>query len=312
MNISAPLIKDLLNLWLDDLILRDTSLHTQKNYLEDLKGFISFFNNHLGNDFNLFDLKNLKIQDLRSWLAYRTIQNLDPKSSRRAISAVKTFLRFLQRKDYITDHIIFNFKGPRVRKSLPRPITPQESFDMINNIDFLNDDKQEWVTFRNKAIITLLYATGMRINEALSLNQNDIFDDFIKVQGKGKKERVVPIIRQAKEAIDKYLKVVPFNEKALKDNETPLFYGEKGKRLQAGIVQKIIRQYRKYFNMEDTLTPHALRHSCASHLVSDGQNLRLVQELLGHSSLSSTQIYTQIDQKKILKDYHMIHPRAKS
>lgn len=295
---------ELIKGWQNDLKVRDTSIHTQIVYINDLHQCFKFFNTHCGEEFNFDLFRSLKAQDLRAWLMNRRNQKFNPRSSRRALSALKTFTRFLKRQKYLKDHVVLNFKGPRVAPTLPRPITPIQAIDLLENLEIMEENP--WVVLRNKALFMLLYGTGIRIGEALALNQEQIGDNFIKILGKGKKQRYVPILPKIKVIMNQYLKVIPFDTSPI----SPIFYGVKGKRLQAAIVEKILQKYRKLYNLPDSLTPHALRHSCATHLIEKGENLRLVQELLGHSSLASTQIYTQVNQEQLLHTYNNTHPRT--
>ena len=233
-------------------------------------------------------------------------KGINARSSARGLAGLKSFAQFLLEQQILEDHAFFHTRSPKLQKTLPRPVSIEQAF--IINDTIQNMSTCLWAGLRNQALMQLLYFTGMRISEALNLNQKSLLDlQFITVIGKGKKTRQVPINDTIRNSLLHYLEVQPF----VNNPDAPLFYGEKGKRLQAAIVQKILRNFRRANGMPESLTPHALRHSCATHLMQSSHDLRGIQELLGHASLSSTQIYTQIDEVSMMNTYKAAHPRAK-
>jgi len=191
-------------------------------------------------------------------------------------------------------------------KTLPRPLSQEQVFDMFESIPQLSDES--WVGLRDKAFFMLIYSVGLRINEALKLNQGCLISQAILIKGKGGKQRSVPFMETVRKSLNHYLNLCPY----AKGNNSPLFYGVKGGRLGVTPAERQLQRYREIANLPDSATPHALRHSCATHLIESSDDLRAVQELLGHASLSTTQIYTQIDKKKLLSTYLESHPRSKS
>lgn len=299
--------EELIQQWQKKLNVLNYSSNTIKAYSQDIFSFKFFFENHKDEPLDIENFKSILSQDIRSWLLYQRKNNLDPRSLARALVSLKSFCQFLLDQKCIEDHAFFYVRSPKLQKTLPRPISIEQAFQLSDTIHSIGDCL--WVGFRNQAIIHLLYFTGIRISEALNLNQNALSDShFITVIGKGFKSRQVPIDNSTKDKIRLYLDHQPFQNHP----DSPLFFGAKGKRLQAGIIQKILRDFRRAKGMPESLTPHALRHSCATHLMQSSHDLRCIQELLGHSSLSSTQIYTQIDEDSMMNTYSETHPRAKN
>ncbi|MCE2716673.1 MAG: tyrosine recombinase XerC [Pseudomonadota bacterium] len=301
MNLEA-----LIHQWQQKLNTLNHSPHTIKAYTQDLFDFKNFFEDYNNQQLNLENFKSLKSQDIRAWLLFRRKKGINTRSSARGLAGLKNFSEFLLEQNILNDHAFFHVRSPKLQKTLPRPISIDQALLITDTIH--NMSHSPWVGLRNQALIQLLYFTGIRISEALSLNQKSLSNtQFITVIGKRSKVRQVPIDSSTKEKILLYLKEQPF----LSHPESPIFFGEKGKRLQAAVVQKILRDFRRSTGMPESLTPHALRHSCATHLMQSSHDLRGIQELLGHSSLSSTQIYTQIDEMSMMNTYKSAHPRAK-
>lgn len=280
------------------------SPHTRRAYIQDIKEYISFQNEYHSQLCTLETFQTLTVQDVRSWLSHRQkTHNL--RSTVRSFSSLKKFFLFLKKNLLIESSPFFIMRPPRLHKLLPKALSVEQAFDVIENINV--QSKQNWVGLRDKAFFTLIYSVGLRINEAINLNQNILKKNYFVVFGKGNKERTVPLIDKARESIREYIKVCPFQ---LSD-KSPLFYGSQGKRLNASVAQRTLRNYRNDFLLPEHTTPHAFRHSCASHLIDKSDDIRTVQELLGHASLSTTQIYTQISQEKLLRTYNSAHPRSK-
>ena len=292
------------NLWLEYLqkekLLSD---NTFQAYSIDVKYFLKFVTNHLSKKVSIKSLENLSLRDFRSWLSSQKIKNnnISPKSQARAKASLKSFFKFLNKNNYIKNTNIFNLQTAKVKRQIPRPLAFEEVINVIN----LSGEKNDWTGQRDKTLITLIYAAGLRISEALQLNIIDVEGlETIRIVGKGKKIREIPLIESAQLAIKKLLD----NNKNLNKN-SPLFIGIKGKRLNSRQVQKTIEELRNKLSLPKSLTPHTLRHSFATHLLEKGVDLRTLQELLGHSSLSTTQGYTAVNIKTIHKTHKAAHPR---
>lgn len=282
------------------------SPNTIKAYSQDFFDFKNFFEDYHNAPLTTETFKTITPQDIRAWLLYQRKKGINTRSSARGLAGVKSLTQFLLEEKILEDHAFFHVRSPKLQKTLPRPVSIEQAFAINDTIQ--NMSECLWVGLRNQALMQLLYYTGMRISEALNLNQNNLQEgQFITVIGKGQKTRQVPIIDAIKEKLFHYLEAQPFAN----NPDAPLFYGERGKRLQAGIAQKVLRDFRRANGMPESLTPHALRHSCATHLIQSSHDLRGIQELLGHASLSSTQIYTQIDEVSMMNTYKSAHPRAK-
>ncbi len=247
----------------------------------------------------------VETHDLRAHLAARRAEGLGNASTARELSAIKAFIAFARSEAGDPDPSPPRLRGPRIKKGLPRPVTPDEAANLAEHVgDFAAVD---WIGARDRAVLLLLYGSGLRIAEALSLTGRDAHPgEVLRVTGKGGKQRVVPVLPITREALADYVKLCPF---ALPANE-PLFRGAKGGPLSPGMVQKAMAQARRALGLPETATPHALRHSFATHLLSAGADLRSLQELLGHASLGSTQIYTRVDAAALLANYRSAHPRA--
>ena len=296
----------LINQWQLGLGALNRSPNTIKAYTQDFFDFKCFFEDYHNTQLTIENFKTITPQDIRAWLLAQRKKGMNTRSSARGLAGMKSFTQFLLQREILEDHAFFHTRSPRLQKTLPRPISIEQALMMNDTIQ--NMSECLWVGLRNQALMQLLYYTGMRISEALNLNQDSLQDDqFITVIGKGQKTRQVPIIDSIREGLLTYLKIQPFSNTP----NSPVFYGEKGKRLQAAIAQKVLRDFRRANGMPESLTPHALRHSCATHLMQSSHDLRGIQELLGHASLSSTQIYTQIDELSMMNTYKAAHPRAK-
>lgn len=242
--------------------------------------------------------------DLRAQLARRRAEGLGNASAARELSAIKGFIAFARRQAGRDDSSAPRMKGPRVKKGLPRPVTPD---DAVNLADLVAEDAAEqWIGARDRAVLLLLYGAGLRIAEALSLPASALpLGETIVVTGKGGKQRMVPILPLVRQAVADYARLCPWPQ----EPDKPLFRGAKGGALSQGMVQKATARARIALGLPATATPHALRHSFATHLLGAGADLRSLQELLGHASLSSTQIYTKVDAATLLDAYRSAHPR---
>lgn len=283
---------------------RNMSAHTATAYHHDVLGFTDFLQKHLGGKVSLKQLGKLTLADFRSWLAARAEKKYSARSTARAISSVKNFYRWLEENERISNSAIFQMRTPKLPKSLPKALTLSESADALAAMRDLHDEP--WIAHRDTALLVLIYATGLRISEALSLSVGDIAGDTVIITGKGNKQRMVPLLPAVHTAINEYLRASPY---PLQAND-PLFIGARGDRLNPAIFQRQVRKLRSWLGLPASATPHAFRHSFATHLLSQGADLRSIQELLGHASLSTTQNYTAIDRDRLIKAYSAAHPRA--
>ena len=286
---------------------RRASDYTVSEYERDLIKFLRFVTDHKGFPPGLNDLAELRSIDFRGYLARRHGDGLSRVSTARAVSSLKSFFRFLERRGLASNAAIIVLKPQREHKSVPKALSEEEAISAILTIEELSE--VAWVGKRDKALLALLYGGGLRIGEALGINRGQIpaSGDSIRIMGKGRKERLVPILPAVLTAIHDYLGACPYDP----GEEGPLFLGLRGKRLAAGVAQKQVRMVRKLLRLPETATPHAMRHSFATHLLSGGGDLRTIQELLGHASLSTTQRYTAVDRTRLESVYDATHPRAR-
>ncbi|WP_128892594.1 tyrosine recombinase XerC [Erythrobacter sp. HKB08] len=251
-------------------------------------------------------LAALEGPDIRRFLAERRSDGLSNASIARELSAIKSFVAFARQQTSGSDGTRPRIRGPRIKKGLPRPITPDDAENVAALVEGLG--REDWIGARDRAVLLLLYGAGLRIAEALSLDGAAAeLDDTLSVTGKGGKQRIVPILPIVREAVAEYVRLCPW---PLAKDE-PLFRGAKGGPLNQGMVQKAMANARKALGLPSTATPHALRHSFATHLLGAGADLRSLQELLGHASLGSTQIYTKVDSATLLDTYRNAHPRER-
>jgi integrase/recombinase XerC len=284
---------------------RRMSPHTLVAYDHDVGGFLTFLSGHCGATPNERNLSKLTPADIRAFVTERRNDGLSSRSVRRALSAVRSFFRFLTREAILDNPAPRAVRGPRVAKSLPRPLSEE---DAARALEEAGTHDVEWLAARDVALLTLLYGAGLRISEALSLQRGDApFGEALTILGKRQKERVVPIMPVVREAADRYAALIPYTGK----RDTPLFLSRRGKAMSAREAQSLMQRLRSRLGLPERATPHALRHSFATHLLSNGGDLRAVQELLGHASLSSTQVYTDVDTRKLMDVYEKAHPRAR-
>ena len=282
---------------------RKVSAHTFEAYERDVESFLFFTSLHLGKSLTLRDLEDLKAADFRAYLADRRNDGLGATSLARVLSSVRSFFRKLEKDAILHNPTLKTVRSPKRPERLPRPLSTADSKKLIQSLDA----DQNWMTARDLAVITLLYGAGLRISEALNLNLEDRPNgDAITILGKGNKERLVPILPVIRKAITSYLEICPH---ALLPGD-PLFVGKQGRRLNARNIQLTLQKFRRSLGLPESATPHALRHSFATHLLGAGGDLRTIQELLGHASLSSTQRYTDLDTQKLLNVYKSTHPKS--
>ena len=295
------------NNWINHLTnIKKLSQNSVISYKNDLSKFLIFFQDYIEKNIGLKEIENIEISEFRSFLTHRRNSEISSNSIARNISALKSFFRFLIKNNKIKESSVFNLKSPKLKKSLPRPINVDLAIQVIKQAEEIEDEK--WIGLRNKAILLLLYGCGLRISEALSLNHDDIQnEDHILIKGKGEKERIVPMMPYIKKGIENYLEACP---KEIVSGDA-LFIGKRFSRLSPRIIQYALEKIRSALSLPETATPHALRHSFATHLLDSGGDLRTIQELLGHSSLSTTQKYTKVETSKLLDTYKKTHPLAK-
>lgn len=278
--------------WLKDE--RRYSLHTLDAYSRDLADFFKFFEKPL----SLKTLATLDVRDFRSYISDCAAHGLDKASMARHISTIKNFFKYLNSHKIVKNTAISVISSPRRGKTLPKALEIDQTFDVLE--ESAKFEKNSWQRLRDTAIFTILYGCGLRISEALNLNVGDINNnDFVRIRGKGNKDRIVPVLPQIKDAINAYMAECPYNFR----NGEALFLGARGERISPRIIQRQLQKIRTNLGLPDNLTPHALRHSFATHLLAQGTDLRSIQELLGHASLTTTQRYTDVNIDKLKEEY---------
>lgn len=281
---------------------------TVEAYQRDISAFFGFLTVHLETRLTLGTLGALKVMDFRAYLAHRRRgdRSLSPASIGRQLSALRTFYRYIVRRWDISNDAIALIKGPKVKAPLPKPLSISGAKDIVANGTV--SDERPWVNARNTAVMMLLYGAGLRISEALSLTGADVpLGDSLVITGKGGKTRVLPVLPAINEAINAYTELCPFPLMA----DAPLFRAIRGGPLSARQVQMDMRELRGALGLPESATPHALRHSFATHLLAAGGDLRTIQQLLGHESLSTTQRYTEVDAEGLRRIHNESHPRAR-
>ena len=285
---------------------RRASAHTLDAYGRDIGQFMAFLADHLGGPATLGDLSGLTPSDFRAFLARRRNEGNGSRTLARQLSAIRSYYRFLERRKILSNAALSVLRAPKIPHGVPKPLTAGAAREVVKADTLAGEATPAWVTARDAAVLTLLYGCGLRISEALSLTPQQARHDPLTILGKGGKTRIVPVIEAARAALDRYISLCPL---AL-DAKAPMFRGVKGGPLNARNIQLLIAKLRSALGLPDTATPHALRHSFASHLLAGGADLRTIQELLGHSSLSTTQVYTEVNTKHLLEQYSKAHPRA--
>jgi integrase/recombinase XerC len=293
---------ELLSRWQSHLLHeRRRSAHTVRAYAATAERFCAFLEGYQGGPVDAAVLAKVDAADIRAFLANRRGSGLTNASAARELSALRAFLRFAGGPDATLPPL----RGPRVKKGLPRPVAPQEAVQLVQ--DVASGARQGWVGARDFALLLLLYGAGLRIGEALGLTGAALpLGKVLRVTGKRGKTRVVPILPAVRDAVAAYVAACPFDL----DPAQPLFRGMRGGALDPGVVRASVRSARRALGLPERTTPHALRHSFATHLLAGGADLRSLQELLGHASLASTQIYTAVDAAQLLDIYRSAHPRA--
>ena len=296
-------LEKLIKRWVDWLeTQKNYSSHTVSSYLSDLNIFLKYFANEEG-IIGIRILRDLTIRDFRNFFSSRVKKNIGKASIAREEAAIRNFFNWLDENGIMQNMDLFQLATPKLPKTLPRALDVSTTLEVIEEAG--KNCSEPWIGIRDMAIFTLLYGCGLRISEALNLNVEDInSSEFIKIHGKGNKDRYVPLLPIVTERIDEYKKHCPYTL----ETGTALFLGAKGERLSPRIIQRKVEKIRNLLYLPASITPHALRHSYATHLLAEGSDLRSIQELLGHASLSSTQRYTDVDMEKIKEDYKKAFP----
>jgi len=309
----SPALRDALSRWLAHLAaLDDASPHTIAAYRGDVAEFLDFLARHHGGAAGIEQLRAVETRDLRAWMAHARGAGRGARSMARALSSLKSFARWLADREAGFDATaILSARAPRHPRPLPRPLDEAAARAVTAEI---SDDKAEaWIRARDGAVVTLLYGCGLRISEALGLTGRDARvvqtpGASLRILGKGGKERLVPVIPAAAEAVAAYLRLCPYPV----EPDAPLFRGARGGPLNPRLIARAMEGVRLRLGLPATATPHALRHSFATHLLSAGGDLRAIQELLGHANLSTTQVYTAVDTARLMDSYRAAHPRARN
>jgi integrase/recombinase XerC len=302
--------REALALWLEHLAReRRASPRTLEAYGFAAGRYLSFLERHRGGEpLSLSDMSGITPGEIRAWLAHlrQGETPLSPRSLSQALSAIRTFHRYLDRRLDTPNAAISIVRGPRVVPSAPRPVNEDQARGLLAEPS-LDPDREDWEAARDEAVLTLLYGCGLRISEGLSLKRSDApLSESLRILGKGSKTRIVPVLPAVREAVDAYLKLLPF----VLGPDDALFRARRGGPLSPRHVQATVQALRGRLGLPDSATPHALRHSFATHLLGAGADLRSIQELLGHASLSTTQRYTEVDAAALLSAYSQAHPRA--
>jgi len=304
----APKVAAEIESWLGHLgAERRMSPKTIEAYRRDVLQFLAFLAEHLGGAPSLKELAALAPQDVRAFLAARRAAGIGSRSLMRTLAGMRAFGRFLERNGKGKVGALAAVRAPKIARNLPRPLPTAAAKRMADPDLSAGDEREPWIHARDAAVLALLYGSGLRISEALGLQHAD-FDarDSITVMGKGQKQRMVPVLPQVTKLVAEYVALCPYDL----TEQGPLFVGAKGGTLSARVIQLAMARLRGALGLPETATPHALRHSFATHLLARGGDLRSIQELLGHASLSTTQIYTAVDAERLIEAYRSAHPRA--
>lgn len=302
----SPQQRDALDRWLTHLRALDgAAANTITAYGRDVAGYLAFLAAHRGGAEGTAALTTLAIQDIRAWMAHERGRGLSARSLARALSAVKGFTAWLADRDGADATAILSTRGPKFRRKLPRPLSEDGARAMLGTVG--DQAREDWIAARDTAVVTLLYGCGLRISEALGLTGADHpLPDTLRITGKGDKTRLVPVLPAARAAVAQYARLCPYDL----SRNAPLFRGARGGPLNPRLIALVMEKTRLQLGLPATATPHALRHSFATHLLSAGGDLRAIQELLGHASLSTTQAYTAVDAARLMEVYEKAHPRA--
>ena len=302
----SPAQRDALARWLDHLRALDGAAgNTLTAYAHDVTGFLAFLASHHGGGAGLAAVAQVDQSDLRAWMAHERGRGVAARSLARELSAVKNFVAWVADREGVDATGVLSARGPKYRRKLPRPLTVDGARDMIDTVGA--QAREDWIAARDIAVLTLLYGCGLRISEALGLTgAAHPLPDTLRIIGKGGKERLVPTLPATRAAVADYVRLCPYD---LTRTE-PLFRGQRGGALNPRLIALVMEKARLQLGLPSSATPHAMRHSFATHLLSVGGDLRAIQELLGHASLSTTQAYTAVDATRLMEVYEKAHPRA--
>lgn len=302
----SPAARDALESWLTAArALKGNSENTITAYRADVLEFIVFLTSHHAEPQGLAPLARVTTPDMRAFLAHLRGQGVGSRTMARKLSAVKSFYRWLAEREGFEPTAVMMARAPKFQKKLPRPLAEDAAKAMIDTVELQAADS--WIGARDAAVVTLLYGCGLRISEALGLRGRDLpLGESLRIVGKGGKERIVPVLPIARRALDTYLRLCPYDP----EPDAPVFRGKRGGALNPRLIQKVTEAARLQLGLPATATPHAMRHSFATHLLAAGGDLRAIQELLGHASLSTTQAYTSVDEVHLMKVYAATHPKA--
>lgn len=292
--------------WLSHIrSLNGAAANTVTAYAADVARYLDFLARHHGGTEGVSAVLSVPHADMRAWMASERSRGLGPRSLARALSAVKGFTGWLAEREGIDATSVMSTRGPKFRRKLPRPLSVEGARDMIDRVE--TQAREDWIAERDAAVVTLLYGCGLRISEALGLTGAAYpLPDVLRITGKGSKTRLVPVIPAARAAVARYVSLAPFELTP----SAPLFRGTRGGPLNPRLIARAMESARLQLGLPATATPHAMRHSFATHLLSAGGDLRAIQELLGHASLSTTQAYTAVDATRLMEVYEKAHPRA--
>lgn len=302
----SPAQRDALARWLDHLrALNGAAGNTLTAYAHDVTGFLTFLANHHGGGEGLAAVAQVDQSDLRAWMAHERDRGVAARSLARELSAVKNFVAWVADRDGVDATSVLSARGPKYRRKLPRPLTEDGARDMIDTVGA--QAREDWIAARDIAVVTLLYGCGLRISEALGLTgAAHPLPETLRIIGKGGKERLVPTLPATRDAVANYVRLCPYDL----TRDAPLFRGQRGGALNPRLIALVMEKARLQLGLPSSATPHAMRHSFATHLLSAGGDLRAIQELLGHASLSTTQAYTAVDAARLMEVYEKAHPRA--
>lgn len=302
----SPAARDALSRWLTHIRALDGAAgNTVTAYARDVAGYLAFLAQHRGGTEGLSALTALPLSDLRAWMAHERARGVSARSLGRALSAVKGFTAWLADRDGADATTVLSARGPKYRRRLPRPLTEDGATAMIDGV--ADQAREDWIAARDVAVVTLLYGCGLRISEALGLTgAAHPLPEVLRITGKGGKTRLVPVLPAAQKAVARYATLCPFDLRPA----DALFRGARGGPLNPRLIALVMEKTRMQLGLPATATPHAMRHSFATHLLAAGGDLRAIQELLGHASLSTTQAYTAVDAARLMEVYEKAHPRA--
>ncbi len=301
-----PGLRDALERWLAELAsVAGRSEKTVAAYRLDVHGFLEFLQGYEGETLGVSAISRLDTRTMRAWMAHERGRGLSARSLARALSAVKGFVAWMAEREGFDPTGVLMRRAPRFKAKLPRPLEEDSARTLVDAVE--QHARTPWVALRDQAVVLLLYGCGLRISEALGLRGRDVpLGETMRIRGKGRKDRLVPVVPVARQAMDAYVDACPFEI----EGTEPVFRGVRGGALNPRQVQKLMATVRAQLGLPSSATPHAMRHSFATHLLNAGGDLRTIQDLLGHASLSTTQAYTAVDTSRLMEVYEAAHPRA--